>query len=164
MKRRRFLSGVGLGWLGAGWLGTGWLGTGWLGTGWLGTGATALMAGLTGCFGQSDPKAGFRKFAPVADIKAAESMLAEYFATDPLVVVNYPSSEPGSDAPFSAVNATCSHQGCVLKWQPAKKALVCPCHGSTFGADGKVLQGPATRALATYPVLIDGKDVWVKAK
>jgi cytochrome b6-f complex iron-sulfur subunit len=78
-------------------------------------------------------------------------------------VINSPSSDPGN-APFSAVNATCSHQGCVLKWQPAKKALVCPCHGSTFGADGKVLQGPATRALATYPVLIEGQDVWVKAK
>jgi cytochrome b6-f complex iron-sulfur subunit len=145
MKRRRFLAGVGLGW--------------W-GTSWWGTGVTALMAGLSGCFGSSDPKAGFRKFAPAVDIKAAESILAEYFATDPLVVINHPSG----DLPFSAVNAACSHQGCVLKWQPAKKALVCPCHGSTFGPDGKVLQGPASRALATYPVLVDGKDVWVKAK
>jgi cytochrome b6-f complex iron-sulfur subunit len=153
MKRRRFLAGVGLG---------------WLGSGWLGTGVTALLAGLSGCFGSTDPKAGFRKFAPAAEIKAAESVLAEYFATDPLVVINHPSSnpdnQPSADAPFSAVNATCSHQGCVLKWKPTQKALVCPCHGSTFGPDGKVLQGPATRALATYPVLIDGKDVWVKAK
>lgn len=61
-----------------------------------------------------------------------------------------------------AVNPKCTHQGCDVKWVPGEKKYECPCHDSDFAADGKVLKGPATAPLATYPVKIVGTQVLVK--
>ena len=37
----------------------------------------------------------------------------------------------------------CSHMGCVLQWNETEQTWECPCHGSRFAADGKVLDNPA---------------------
>jgi len=37
----------------------------------------------------------------------------------------------------------CPHLGCALKWNKAEHSWDCPCHGSRFDGDGKVLEGPA---------------------
>jgi hypothetical protein len=36
----------------------------------------------------------------------------------------------------------CSHMGCVLQWNKEEQTWECPCHGSRFSADGKVLDNP----------------------
>jgi hypothetical protein len=38
----------------------------------------------------------------------------------------------------------CPHLGCALKWNPREHTWDCPCHGSRFGEDGRLLDDPAT--------------------
>ena len=37
----------------------------------------------------------------------------------------------------------CPHMGCALKWNPQEHSWDCPCHGSRFSEEGKVLDNPA---------------------
>ncbi len=37
----------------------------------------------------------------------------------------------------------CTHLGCALKWNSAEHTWDCPCHGSRFSEDGKILDNPA---------------------
>ena len=38
----------------------------------------------------------------------------------------------------------CPHMGCALKYNPQEHSWDCPCHGSRFGENGKLLDNPAT--------------------
>lgn len=38
----------------------------------------------------------------------------------------------------------CPHLGCALKWNSAERSWDCPCHGSRFTEDGKLIDNPAT--------------------
>lgn len=38
----------------------------------------------------------------------------------------------------------CPHLGCALKWNPQEHTWDCPCHGSRFTEDGRLIDNPAT--------------------
>ena len=45
------------------------------------------------------------------------------------------------------VPLTCPHLGCALDWNEDDQSWDCPCHGSRFDIDGRVLDGPAQKNL-----------------
>ena len=46
------------------------------------------------------------------------------------------------------VSANCTHLGCHVRWNGVERSWDCPCHGSRFGIDGAVLNGPAVTNLS----------------
>jgi len=61
----------------------------------------------------------------------------------------------------------CPHLGCHFDWNPSTKHFECPCHGSVYSLDGKVLGGPAPRPLDTLPSKIENGKLsvdWLQFK
>jgi cytochrome b6-f complex iron-sulfur subunit len=155
MKRRSFLSYFSIGWL-----------------------ATCFPVVLAACApGKSTTEATANTDEPVADDKQATKLIAKktadgftivgsvaqlekagYLQTKEVAV----SRDPKNPKQLLAVNPKCTHKGCDVAWIAAQKKYECPCHQANFAADGKVLRGPATESLATYPAKIVGTQVFVK--
>ncbi|CAK9033067.1 unnamed protein product [Durusdinium trenchii] len=47
-----------------------------------------------------------------------------------------------------ALLSVCTHLGCVVPWNKAANKFCCPCHGSQYDENGKVVRGPAPLSLA----------------
>ena len=77
---------------------------------------------------------------PVSEIRPGQ---AKVISVDGAKVAAY----RDADGALHAVSAVCTHRGCVVDWNAVDKSWDCPCHGSRFGYDGHVINGPAQREL-----------------
>lgn len=59
-----------------------------------------------------------------------------------------------------ALDLTCPHLGCTVNLN--NDQFVCPCHGSRFDLEGRVLKGPAGRSLKQHEISEDGDDLIVR--
>jgi cytochrome b6-f complex iron-sulfur subunit len=61
---------------------------------------------------------------------------------------------------FTAALMSCTHNVCELS--VAGPLYVCPCHGSEFSIDGRVLKGPAEENLLTYKTSIQDEFIRIE--
>ena len=66
-----------------------------------------------------------------------------------------------NDSHLTAFSPSCTHLGCAYHWEDSRDQFVCPCHGSYFSIDGKVIAGPAPRPLDQLEVKLEGNRVWL---
>jgi glycine/D-amino acid oxidase-like deaminating enzyme/nitrite reductase/ring-hydroxylating ferredoxin subunit len=76
----------------------------------------------------------------VADVPAGEARVVR----DGLGKTGVYRDEAGG---VHAVSLRCTHLGCLLRFNAAETSWDCPCHGSRFDVDGRVLEGPAVQPL-----------------
>jgi glycine/D-amino acid oxidase-like deaminating enzyme/Rieske Fe-S protein len=55
-----------------------------------------------------------------------------------------------------SVSAVCTHMGCLVRFNASEVSWDCPCHGSRFGVDGRVLTSPAVSPLE--PVSVEAES------
>jgi len=132
----------------------------WVGAGWV---ATSLPVAIAACSAQtaqtSEPSSsgGYESIGTLAELNKTGELLHKEGSNSTVLVVRDTSTNN-----LLAVNPTCTHAGCIVAWQATAQKFVCPCHGSAFGSDGKVLKGPAKKPLKTYQAKIENNSVMVK--
>ena len=62
---------------------------------------------------------------------------------------------------LTAVDAKCTHLGCIVAWDPGAKQIRCFCHGGKFEADGKRIDGPPPRDQAPFKIEESGDKVLI---
>jgi cytochrome b6-f complex iron-sulfur subunit len=73
-----------------------------------------------------------------------ERVLAQGLKGDPTYIV----IESADAIADYGLNAVCTHLGCVVPWNANENKFICPCHGSQYNSQGKVVRGPAPLSLA----------------
>ncbi len=63
---------------------------------------------------------------------------------------NIPAVLIHTESGFSAISLVCTHLGCTVETKDS--GFSCPCHGSTYSKEGRLLSGPAVEDLDVWPV------------
>lgn len=79
----------------------------------------------------------------VNNLKNGEGAVVRYNGRDAAVYKD-------ENGKIHAVSPNCSHLGCRLTFNPELKSWDCPCHGSRFDIDGRVLDNPALKDLEKF--------------
>ncbi|MCW5313599.1 Rieske 2Fe-2S domain-containing protein [Nostoc sp. KVJ3] len=73
--------------------------------------------------------------------------------------VDYLIIQDGPKIAEYAINPTCTHLGCTVEWDLEKNHFICPCHGSQYDSQGRVIHGPAKRSLPLITVVVKQNQV-----
>jgi Rieske Fe-S protein len=60
-----------------------------------------------------------------------------------------------SQTSVTVLTSVCTHEGCTVDHFNGQ-LYVCPCHGSKYTTSGTVANGPAARALTSFPSTLSG--------
>jgi cytochrome b6-f complex iron-sulfur subunit len=91
-----------------------------------------------------------------ASHQPGDRTLAQGLKGDPTYIII---TEDKSIASYG-LNAVCTHLGCVVPWNASEDKFMCPCHGSQYNNQGKVVRGPAPLSLAlVHADVVDDKVV-----
>jgi len=66
-----------------------------------------------------------------------------------------------ADVEVKVFSSICTHLGCHIQWDPTAGNFLCPCHMGRFDTNGKVLSGPPPAPLISFPVRIEGQNIFV---
>ena len=64
---------------------------------------------------------------------------------------------------FIGLQATCTHLGCTVAWNPDSEQVECPCHGARYNLLGEVLGGPARSSLSRVDIVVDEAGLRAKS-
>ncbi|MEP0914687.1 cytochrome b6-f complex iron-sulfur subunit [Leptolyngbya sp. GB1-A1] len=90
----------------------------------------------------------------LATHKPRERALAQGLKGDPTYIV----VEDAETIASYGLNAVCTHLGCVVPWNASENKFICPCHGSQYNNEGKVVRGPAPLSLALVHADVNEDD------
>jgi cytochrome b6-f complex iron-sulfur subunit len=65
------------------------------------------------------------------------------------------------NAGFWAINAVCPHLGCQPAFDENRRIFLCPCHGSQFEPEGRLLAGPAPGGMSLAVLRLDTQGALV---
>ena len=63
---------------------------------------------------------------------------------------------------WSVFSRTCSHLGCLVRWDENKESFLCPCHGAIFDKTGAVIAGPPPEPLQKLDTKVEAGILYVK--
>jgi len=110
------------------------------------TGAAAGMALAGRILG--DPVEWGSTFEPWARPPVPRVSTAATFAVQTTGWARAATRPSGQQPGAPCVSRVCPHLGAVVRWNDQEQSWDCPAHGSRFGPDGTLLEGPATEGLA----------------
>lgn len=65
------------------------------------------------------------------------------------------------DGEVVAIDPSCTHLGCRVRYQDDKQRFFCPCHGGVFDQEGNVVSGPPPKPLERHSVKVEAGKIWV---
>ena len=114
---------------------------------------TQSLFGISGLLGLGG-LARFFSYEPEPEIPSMFDIgnISNYPAGSRTVRADIPAVIYNHVGEFIAYSLICTHLGCSV--EAKDEGFACPCHGSRFGQDGQVLEGPAQRSLKKMRVEI----------
>ncbi|HVN03506.1 MAG TPA: Rieske (2Fe-2S) protein [Bryobacteraceae bacterium] len=75
------------------------------------------------------------------------------FGTQPVLLVRLTQTD------WRAFSAVCTHLGCIVQYDPARRLIWCACHNGQYDLNGKVIAGPPPAPLQPYVVHVRGDEL-----